>query len=256
VIEACGFGALASKHVIPRALIALALCCGLLAQNAGGATAWRRVHFRASDGVLLDGRLFGHGRVGVVLSHMGRGGDTQADWRELAELLAAKGYLALTYDRRGVCPGGSGGCSKGIDDYALAWRDVVGATGYLRQQGARRIVLIGASIGAMSSLYAAESRVRTAALVEFAGINHASGYAFARADIRRIAGAKLFLSSRRDIYGGGDAARQWFGWAKPPRQLELVPGTEHGTDLLLPSSPQRKPIESVILRFVTQAAPP
>ena len=108
----------------------------------------------------------------------------------------------------------------------------------------------------MASLYAAESRVSPAALVEFSGINNASGYAFSHADIRRIGGAKLFLSARDDIYGGGEAAREWYGWAKPPKQLALVPGTEHGTDLLRPGSPQHSRIEALITRFIATAAPP
>jgi pimeloyl-ACP methyl ester carboxylesterase len=233
------------------ALCGLVLVEGASAERAG----WRRVHFRAADGILLDGRLFGRGSVGVVLSHMGRSGDTQADWLELAQLLDGRGYLVLTYDRRGICPGGALGCSRGIDAYPLAWKDVVGADDLLRRQGARRTVLIGASIGAMASLYAAKGHVRPAALVEFAGINNASGYSFSRSDIRRIPGSKLFLSSHRDIYGGAAAARQWFGWASPPKRLELVPGTEHGTDLLRADSPVRKRVEDLISRFVASAAP-
>ncbi len=144
--------------------------------------------------MLLDGRLFGRGKVGIVLTHMGRPGDTQCDWLGLARALAGKGYLVLTYDRRGVCPGGMGGCSAGV----------VGAGNFLRRKGARDIVLAGASIGAMASLYAASAgRIEPVALIEFAGINHASGYDFNPRQVARIGGSKLFLSARDDIYGGG-----------------------------------------------------
>jgi len=154
--------------------------------------------------VLLDGRLFGRGKVGIVLTHMGRPGDTQCDWLGLARALAGKGYLVLTYDRRGVCPGGMGGCSAGSDEYYLDWKDVVGAGNFLRRKGARDIVLAGASIGAMASLYAASAgRIEPVALIEFAGINHASGYDFNPRQVARIGGSKLFLSARDDIYGGG-----------------------------------------------------
>jgi hypothetical protein len=37
----------------------------------GGSAAYEHVQFRASDGVLLAGRLYGDGDRGVVLSHMG-----------------------------------------------------------------------------------------------------------------------------------------------------------------------------------------
>jgi pimeloyl-ACP methyl ester carboxylesterase len=218
--------------------------------------AWTRVEFHATDGVRLDGRLFGAGRVGVVLAHMGRAGDTQADWGGLARRLATRGYLVLTYNRRGVCPRGGAGCSGGVDDYALAWKDVVGGNDFLLRRGARTTVVIGASIGAMASLHAAaEGRIEPAGLIEFGGINHASGYDFTRAEIRRIGGQKLFLSTREDIYGGGEAAREWFRWAAPPKRLELLPGSEHGTDLLQPRNPLRGRVEDLIVAFVEQAAP-
>lgn len=72
------------------------------------------LHIRGDGGVRLEGRLFGSGAVGVVLAHMG-GGD-QSQWLEMAGLLATNGYLVLTFNRRGSCPGGELGCSEGNDD--------------------------------------------------------------------------------------------------------------------------------------------
>jgi len=69
------------------------------------------VQFRGAGGVDLEGRVFGSGDVGVVLAHM-RPSD-QSQWIEFAALLADHGYLVLTYDHRGVCPGGELGCSGG-----------------------------------------------------------------------------------------------------------------------------------------------
>ena len=230
--------------------------CGGVRHSAKASAPFERVHFRAADGVRLDGRLFGGGRSGIVLVHMGRGGDSQADWLELARRLS-RNYLVLTYNRRGVCPGGHAGCSGGAEDYGSSWKDVVGAARFIRSKGAERIGFVGASIGAMSTLFAASQRgIDPIALVEFAGINHASGYDFDRAQLQRIPGHKLFLSSREDIYGGADAAREWYGWAKPPKRLELVPGSEHGTDLLQPSNPLHARVSSLIVRFLDHAMPP
>ncbi len=204
--------------------------------------------------MLLDGRLFGSGRLAVVLAHMGRAGDSQADWEGLARKLARRGYLVLTYNRRGVCPRGGAGCSTGVDEYAESWRDIVGAVAFVRSRHARRIVVAGASIGAMAALYAAaHAQVEPDGLIEFAGINHASGYDFTQREIRRIRGRKLFLSARADIYGGADSAREWYGWAAGPKRLLLVPGSDHGTDLLQSRNPQRRRIESAITAFVAQA---
>src|SRR5207244_4218079 len=66
---------IAATTICALALVA-ALCGGGTAASAG----FKRVHFRASDGVLLDGRLFGSGTVGIVLSHMGRRFDSQVAW--------------------------------------------------------------------------------------------------------------------------------------------------------------------------------
>jgi pimeloyl-ACP methyl ester carboxylesterase len=238
------------RRTVPLFVVMAALAgCG-----AGHKTTFVRVHFRAADGVQLDGRLFGSGNKGVVLVHMGRGGDTQNDWAGVARLLAGKGFRVLTYDRRGVCLRNGTGCSEGIDDYATSWKDLVGAARFLRSQGAETTVVAGASFGAMASLYAAsKGRIHPAGLIEFAGINNASGYAFDRKDVRRIRGRKLFISARHDVYGGGDAARQWFAWASPPKELELLPGTQHGTDLLQPGNPFRTRVERILVAFVEKA---
>jgi hypothetical protein len=47
------------------------------------------VRFHASDGVRLEGRLFGRGRTGVVLAHMSDG--SQGEWFSFAAALAERG---------------------------------------------------------------------------------------------------------------------------------------------------------------------
>jgi hypothetical protein len=69
-------------------------------------------------------------------------------------------------------------------------------------------------------------------------------------------GWKLLLSATRDFYGGAQAARLWYGWAKPPKRLALVPSDLHGTDLLGPGSPVRARVQAAILGFLAAAAPP
>jgi len=160
---------------------------------------------------------------------MGRFGDSQADWYDTAATLGRAGYGALTYNRRAVCPGSADGCSQGSDDLAESWRDVVGAYERARGEGATRVVLVGASIEAMSSIEAAtQDDIEIATLVEVGGINNASGYSFSRSDLAGIEGVKTFASSRGDIYGGADAAREWRRWATPPKRLDILEGAEHG----------------------------
>jgi hypothetical protein len=101
------------------------------------------VRLRGDGGVRLEGRLFGSGDVGVALAHMG-GGD-QSQWFGLAGLLADNGYRVLTYNRRGSCPGEELGCSGGQD--VGGWRDLAFVVERLREAGAQRVVVGGASRG-------------------------------------------------------------------------------------------------------------
>jgi dienelactone hydrolase len=239
----------------------LAACGGGPSDSQGqrGATrTWKIVQFRAADGVKLDGRIFGRGRVGVVMSHMGRPGDTQADWSSLARRLAREGYLVLTYNRRGVCPRRGRGCSSGRDELEVSWKDVVGADRFLRNEhGVGRIVLVGASIGAMTSVHVTTTgRVDAAATIELGGVNHRSGYDFSRSGLRRMRGAKLFVSSKSDVSGSDDAAREWFAWARQPKRLAILPGEEHGTDMLRSYEPTSGPLTKLIVEFLREAVPP
>jgi dipeptidyl aminopeptidase/acylaminoacyl peptidase len=240
-------------------LAGIALAHVLLVAGCGSSTSAADadpVVFRASDGVRLRGLVSGAGRVGIVLSHMGRPGDSRADWQPLARALADKGYLVLAYSRRGACLANGTSCSAGVDDLPASWRDVVGAYRFLRARGAARVVLVGASIGAMSSLAAAQrDDVQVAAVIEIGGINDASGYSFTRRSLRRIEGAKLFASSAHDIYGGAEVARTWYAWARSPKQLAILAGGEHGTDLLK-TARTRKRLVTLVERFVMTAAPP
>ena len=212
----------------------------------------RPVHFRAVDGVRLEGRLFGRGRIGVVLSHMGRGGDDQSDWFSLASVLAERGYLVLTYNRRGVCPGGEEGCSSGKDDLPEHWKDVLGALRFVRDVGARTVFTGGASIGAMATFYAAQQPgIDVDGVIWVAGVDIGSGYLFQRADVSGVAGPKLFISARDDSYGGAYSARLMYRWSVPPRELELVRSNLHGTDMVLedPAGAGAE-VTDAILRFI------
>ena len=190
------------------------------------------VSFRAADGVQLNGRLFGNGDVGIVLSHMGDPENNQADWFSFAQTLASGGFLVLTYDRRGVCPGGSAGCSEGNDYAADAWKDVIGAVGFLKGKGAARVIAIGASIGAMESLRAAEEPdSRIDGLVWIAGVLSNGGYEFHQAEVARLSVPTLVISGAGDPIGAFVDAGILYRWLTGPKQLFLPESHRHGTDM-------------------------
>jgi dienelactone hydrolase len=247
--------------VIALALSTLVVsACGTSSDDESQGTASARgeqVTFEASDGVKLVGRIFGGGEVGVVLAHMGRPGDTQKDWYGLARALAKRGYAALTYNRRGVCTAPGFECSGGIDNYASSWKDVVAAADSLHERGVRDLALVGSSIGAMASLYALVTKsVEAAALVELAGVNYRSGYKFSREQLETLEGDKLFVSSAEDTYSAVFAAREWHRWAREPKQLVILPGSAHGTDMLIATEPTARPLMNLLQTFLTRAVPP
>ena len=86
-----------------------------------------QITFEASDGVTLDGRLFGpdEGSAGVVLAHMFP--SDQSAWFAFADRLGQRGYRVLTFNFRGYCPGGDAGCSQGEKSIPAIWQDVEGA---------------------------------------------------------------------------------------------------------------------------------
>jgi dienelactone hydrolase len=194
------------------------------------------VSFATDDGVAIEGRVFGSGDVGVVLAH-GTFEIGQASWFPFARTLAEKGYLVLTLNLRGFCPGGINGCSGGSRNPPETWRDVAAAADFLAARGTARVFLMGASLGARACLWAA-SRPG----VNVAGVIGAStplkavaayspGYDFTAEVIAAIEEPKLFMAGDRDE-DYATQARTMFGWAAEPRYLTIVSSSAHGPVLM------------------------
>jgi pimeloyl-ACP methyl ester carboxylesterase len=101
-----------------------------------------RIQLSRADGTTLGGALVGpaHARVGVVL----RQGATQTicDWLPWAgEVADRTGVRVLLFDRRGS------GSSPGHADLSAEPGDLVSAVDYLHRAGARRVALVGSSMG-------------------------------------------------------------------------------------------------------------
>ena len=71
--------------------------------------------------------------------------DTQKSWEFFAIKLGKIGYRTFTFDFRGH------GKSEGKKQYSKNDDDLVAAIAYARKEGAEKIVLIGASMGAMAA---------------------------------------------------------------------------------------------------------
>jgi dienelactone hydrolase len=211
----------------------------------------RPVSFPSSDGVALEGRLFGDGSTAVVLSHM-RPAD-QRSWFAFADRLADEGYLVLTYDFRGYCPGGEGGCSQGERDISAIWQDVLGAEEFVRSRGATTVALIGASMGGTASLVAAgQEGEDVEVVVTLSAPESIEGLVADAVLLQREQANKLFIAGTGDPTAAASA--QHLGdIAPPPKRVEIIPADDHGTDLLTGSRGEE--VQRLIETYLAQFAP-
>jgi pimeloyl-ACP methyl ester carboxylesterase len=235
--------------VIVAGALGLAACGEPAAADLSGSKA---VSFESRDGVPLEGRLFGDGSTGVVLSHM-RPAD-QRSWFAFANRLADEGYLVLTYDFRGYCPGGQGGCSQGDLQVSAIWQDVLGAMDFIRSQGATTVALVGASMGGTASLVAAGQEVSdVAAVITLSAPTSIEGLDADAALLQRVDANKLFIAGVGDAAAAA-SAEQLYEIAPPPKgPPEIVPADDHGTDLLTGS--RGEAVQRIIETYLAQFAP-
>jgi pimeloyl-ACP methyl ester carboxylesterase len=125
-----------------------------LSQRCGSGQGDSQTHtkvgwFRASDGVLLDGSVLGSGATGVVLAH-----ESPADlcgWLPYARVLSHAGFRVLLFDHRhfglSESPSSTGKAGRFV-------RDLEGAVDELKREGAKRVFLMGASFGGVTSMVA------------------------------------------------------------------------------------------------------
>ena len=211
----------------------------------------RAVMFPSADGVELQGRLFGGGGTAVVLSHM-RPAD-QRSWFDFAQRLADQGYTVLTYDFRGYCPGGQGGCSQGDQDIAAIWQDVLGAEAFVRSQGATSVALVGASMGGTASLVAAGQQGNDVeAVITLSAPESIEGLVADATLLQREQANKLFIAGANDA-AAADSAQHLYDISPPPKRVEIVPVDDHGTDLL--TGARGEEVKRVIETYLAQFAP-
>ena len=208
-------------------------------ESMGGAS--QTVNFTTADDMMLSGRVFGSGKTGVVLAHMYPA--DQTSWFPTAEELAASGYLVLTFDFRGY------GDSTGSKDIELIDLDVEAAVSEIEARGAQTVGLVGASMGGTACLVVA-ARLPVAAVatlsapVEFRGLSVADAISAVRAP-------KIFIAAEDDV--GAEGARKLFQAAVEPKEIDVVPGSDHGTNLLTGSSGIE--VHEVLLSFLKENLP-
>jgi dienelactone hydrolase len=164
------------------------------------------VRFRTADGARLLGVAIGNGRVGVVLSHQ-----LGSDFCEFR---------------------GSGSSDAGKASPARLDRDVIAGAGELRRLGARRVVIVGASMGGTASLVAApELRPAPKLVVSLSGPSYFGGLDASKA-VPRFRGPVLFAAGADDDGFPSDARTLYRASPTPAKRLLIVGGGDHGSALV------------------------
>lgn len=207
-------------------IASVAALVGVLASSASARVAFpaldRCVHagphtqlirFRSPGGHRTRAAILGVGSTGVVLSN--QSGNDLCAWLPFARQLAARGVRALVYDYR----------------HGTESQEAAAAAAGLRQRGAGRVVLVGASLGAGASLVAASKR--PPGVVGVVSLSGESFIAGVRQAIPRLVLPAFFVAAQEDDYGAGLDAQDFYAHApSKDKRLLIVPGRAHGTDLL------------------------
>lgn len=183
------------------------------------------VTFTTPDGASVTGELYGSGQTAVIFSVMG---NCKQGWRELAQQTAAQGLMALTYVWRDCSETGR------VNEQELSrnfLNDARGAIDYVRERGAEKIILAGASLGGLASAkLAIESNA--SGLIVFASPAEISQWDFKiEASDLDTDIPKLFLTAENDTVVPLAASQALYDLAAEPKEWQTYPGTAHGTDL-------------------------
>ncbi len=184
-----------------------------------GAEGVQAVTLTTPDGAELNAALVGKGELGVVLGH--QFGSDFCSWVPFAQQLAQRHMRALAVNF----------VSTSLD------ADMVAGARELLRRGAKRIILVGASMGGTAALVAA-TNIDLAGVAAVSAPREFSGLDALRA-VRRLEIPALFVAGRRDGEFARDARRLYQATNSRAKALVMTAGAEHGTDLLQDSEARR-----------------
>ena len=199
------------------------------------------VTFDTADGATVSGELYGSGETAVIFSVMG---NCKPGWRELAQLTAAQGFTALTYQWRGCRESGS------VDENEIQKfvEDARGAINFVREHGAEKIILVGASLGGCASAkLALESEASGLVVLAAPPSIPQWDFEIELADLN-IEIPKLFITAENDNTVPANSTRALYDLAAEPKEWQTYPGTAHGTDLFEGES--KPELQQRILEFI------
>jgi esterase/lipase len=132
--------------------------------------------------------------------------------------------------------------------------DLRGAITFMREQGAKKIILVGASLGGCASAkLAVESQADGLVVVASPPEISQWGFEIDAADLNTDI-PKLFITAENDDTVPASATRELFDQAAEPKEWQTYPGTAHGTDLF--EGENGDEMQQRILGFILAIAKP
>lgn len=213
---------------------------------AGSALAQRAVSLRTQDGWTLAAQIYGKGPRGLVLIHGGR--FTKESWKKQAEGFVAAGYQVIAIDLRGFGESKAGPPGKKSDD--AQGLDGLAAVRYLQRNGARRVSLIGGSMGgdeaADAACLARPGEIDRLIILGTSGGDHPE-----RIKARKL----LYIATRGDSRGNGDlrlpGIQAGYQKAPEPKTFLLLEGSAHAQFLF--DTDQADRVMREILNFLYES---
>lgn len=202
------------------------------------------VVFKTDDQVEIEGRIFGIGKNGLILAHMYTA--DQESWKDFALLLSQKGYRVLTFNFRGY------GKSGGERQISLIYKDVLAAYEFFKKEGVEDIILIGASMGGTAVLKVAAQKDVNGVISMSGPLNWKQMGLSAEEEIKLIEEPKLFIASEGDN-SAKNSANLMYELSDEPKQIEIYPGSEHGTNMFLEENAEQ--VKQDIITFIEENLP-
>jgi pimeloyl-ACP methyl ester carboxylesterase len=200
------------------------------------------VTFPTQDGGIVYGIVYGTGERGVVLAHGGQ--FNKESWEKQAQALTGAGFRVLAFDFRGY--GQSRGPHDSKSEEGRRY-DVLAAVAYLRKTGAKRVYVVG---GSMGGDYAAEAAEAEPAAIDRIVMLASGG----DTPLIKMKGPKLFIICRDDVEGDAKIPRLpeirvQYEKASGPKELVVLEGSAHAQWIFRTDQGERLMRE--ILRFLS-----
>ena len=211
----------------------------LLSAVAAGQTT---ASFPTDDGGLVYADVYGDSDRAVVLAHGGQ--FNKESWKKQAEALVAAKFRVLALDFRGYGKSKGPGDSDPMD--APLYQDVLAAVRYLRKTGAKRVSVVGASMGGWAAGDASIAS-QPGEIDRLVFLGSAPG-----GPANKLKSPSQFIVARNDTSGDGPrlpGIRKQYRKAPKPKELIILDGSAHAQFLFQTDQADR--VMHEVLRFLS-----